>query len=66
MTTRNYPYIAVVGQTKRAWLLRVPNKLKEIRVPKGGVEFIRKGDKKFVAVEDRVAEFVGLVDEVSL
>jgi len=66
VTTRKYPYIAVVGQTKRAWLLRVPNKPKEVRIPKLDVEFVREGGRKFVRVSDRVADFVGLVDEVSL
>jgi hypothetical protein len=67
MTIRRYPYLEVVSHTKRAILLRVPHKEKPVRVPKKNTEFETNRDgTKVVLVEDRVAEFIGLVDEVTL
>ena len=67
MTTRRYPIIAVVGETKRAFLVRVPHKTKPVRVPKRNTVFETNPDNtQAVLVDDRVAEFIGLVDEVSL
>jgi pyrimidine operon attenuation protein/uracil phosphoribosyltransferase len=67
MTIRAYPYIEVDHTTKRAILVRVANKDKLIRVPKKDTEF--KTDvrgRKVMLVDDIVAEFIGLVDEVTL
>ena len=67
MTIRAYPYIEVVRTTKRAILVRVANKDQPVRVPKKDTEF--KTDvrgRKVMLVEDAVAEFIGLVDEVTL
>lgn len=67
MTIRRYEYVAVVKETKRAWLLLVPHKTKPVRVPKKDTEFeVDHLNRKVVLVEDRVAEFIGLVDEVTL
>ena len=67
MTLRPYVYDEVVKTTKRAVLVRVPHKDKPVRVPKKGTEFTTDvRGRKVVYVEDYVAEFIGLVDEVTL
>lgn len=67
MTLRAYPYIEIDHTTKRAILVRVAHKDKLIRVPRKDTEF--KTDvrgRKVMLVEDVVAKFIGLVDEVTL
>jgi len=67
MTIRRYEYTAIVKQTKRAYLLLVPHRTKPVRVPKKDTEFlIDHLNRKIVRVDDRVADFIGLTDEVSL
>ena len=67
MTLRPYRYDEVLRSTKRAVLLRVPHRDKPVRVPKQGTKFeVDYMGRKVVWVEDRVADFIGLVDEVTL
>ena len=67
MTLRPYVYTEVVRTTKRAYLLCVPHKDKPVRVPKQNTKFeVDYMGRKVVWVEDRVADFIGLVDEVTL
>jgi RNase P/RNase MRP subunit p29 len=67
MIQRPYFYDAVVKTTKRANLLKVPHQDKPVRVPKQDTKFeIDYMGRKVVWVEDRVADFIGLVDEVTL
>ncbi len=67
MTLRAYPYIEVDSTTKRAILVRVAHKDKLIRVPKKGTEFTTSvTGKPVMLIDDIVAEFIGLVDEVTL
>jgi len=64
---REYPYIEVVRTTKRAILVRVANKDQPIRVPKKDTKFTTDvTGRKVMLVDDIVADFIGLVDEVTL
>ncbi len=67
MTIRAYPYIEIDCTTKRAILVRVANKDQLIRVPKKDTKFTTDvAGRKVMLIDDVVAEFIGLVDEVSL
>ncbi len=67
VTIRAYPYIEVVRTTKRAILVRVPNKPHPVRVPRKDTEFKTSvTGKRVMLVEDHIADFIGLVDEVTL
>jgi hypothetical protein len=67
MTIRRYEYTAVIRQTKRTYLLLVPHRTKLVRVPKKDTEFVIDHlNRKVVLVEERVADFIGLTDEVTL
>ncbi len=67
MTIRRYEYVAVLKETKRAYLLLVPHRTKPVRVPKKDTVFeVDHLNRKLVLVEERVADFIGLIDEVTL
>jgi len=63
---RRYEFVEVVSGTKRAWMVRVPNQEKLVRLPKGSIEFDVFQGVLVVWVSDPVAEFAGLVEEVTL
>jgi len=64
---RRYPYLERVGETKRAWLLRVRHRKRPVQVPKKGVEFSENVDgTPVVLISQGLAEICGLVEEVSL
>ena len=63
---RRYEFCEVVSGTQRAWLVRVPHRKKPVRLPKRAIEFDVFEGRQVVWVSDSVAEFVGLIEEVSL
>lgn len=58
MTSHRYPFIEVLGETKRGWLVKVEGHVRPVKLPKATTTF--DGEKMEMVVEDQVAEFVGL------
>lgn len=65
-TKRRYRYDAVVGETKRAFLVRIPTRAGTVRLPKQNVDFDEVDGEKFFWISDQVAEFIGLIEETTL
>ncbi len=65
-TQRRYAYEEVIGETKRAWIVKVAKLDRPVRLPKMYTDFEVVDGKKVLWVSTRVAEFVGLIQETTL
>ena len=61
MTTHRYPFLEVLGETKRAWLVAVPGHNTPVKLPKKTTVF--DGERHEMVVDDQAAAFVGLSEE---
>lgn len=55
-----FPYTEVVGETDRAWIMKMPAKKFPVRVPKQGT--VIDWEHRTVTMQDDAAEFLGLVN----
>ena len=65
-TKRRYAYEEVIGETKRAWIVKVAKIDRPLRLPKVNTDFEEVDGKKVFWLSDQIAEFVGLVKETTL
>lgn len=60
---RRYPYTEIIGETKRAWLMMMPDHERPVRVPKTAEI---DEEEKVVWLSNHIAEFIGAVKETRL